>query len=68
MTEKTLIIYNCSDIETIEKTNRKKKFSYKEKVHSLRISGDIENRKIDYARCKREWKWLQFDWGLRSTN
>jgi len=50
MTEKTLIIYNCSDIETIDKTNGKKKSSYKEKVHSLRISGDIENRKIDYAR------------------
>jgi len=66
MTEKTLIIYNCSDIETIEKINGKKKSSYKEKVYSLRISGDIENRKIDYARYKREWKWLQFDWAYET--
>lgn len=62
MTEKTLVIYNCSDIETIEETTGKKKSSHKEEVHFLRISGDIESRKIVYARCKGEWKLLHFGW------
>lgn len=60
MTEKTLVVYNSSFIETIEKSNGKKKSSYKEEVHYLQISGDINSHKIEYARCKGEWKLLHF--------
>ena len=48
MTEKTLIIYNCSEIETIEKTNGKKKSSYKEED----IADDIKQFLIEHIHIK----------------
>ena len=69
MTEKTLVIYNCSDIETIEETTGKKKSSYKEEVHYLRISGDIESRKIVcLCTVQRRMEIITFWMALRQTS